>query len=477
MRSCADGGAPGAKIERRPFARSGDQARSLTHLSAAKRRLLFRDTVVYELVNPHRNGTVDAIRFPDGSTAPPGLAFYTFRLLHSDGTPALQFIQDLWTLQLEASSTHRGAEMAMLRPLIETRQPTVEDNAASTHIASHFGAFDPALLQDVDEMPLLQGTIPADKIEPLLRYPGHLMITNKRIYFQPFKVNNLGIKVLCWPIRRLRKCIERRRLMQDCGLELAFKAEQYSSTSEGGVESVLLHFQDRHERTVFVARLVKRLAALGMLRAEDVRNLNRAHRSSTSGPLSSPIPQHRASLESDHSFSSDDGTSEDEEGRIGGMGGGGGGPYVVLNEHRELHAMTGAWREHRISNYDYLCFLNSVGDRTLLDFSQYPVFPWVIADYTSDELDLSAASTFRDLSKPIGALTPDRLSMFLERFQHMTADDPEPPFLYGTHYSCPGYILFYRLRELPEHMLRLQSGKVCVCDAPYTLPLTTPSEA
>jgi hypothetical protein len=38
-----------------------------------------------------------------------------------------------------------------------------------------------------------------------------------------------------------------------------------------------------------------------------------------------------------------------------------------------------------------------------------------------------------------------------------------PPFLYGTHYSTPGYILFYLVRVAPEFMLCLQNGKF---DAP-----------
>jgi hypothetical protein len=32
-------------------------------------------------------------------------------------------------------------------------------------------------------------------------------------------------------------------------------------------------------------------------------------------------------------------------------------------------------------------------------FLQYPVFPWVIADYKSKTLDLESPSTYRDLSK------------------------------------------------------------------------------
>jgi len=44
------------------------------------------------------------------------------------------------------------------------------------------------------------------------------------------------------------------------------------------------------------------------------------------------------------------------------------------------------------------------------------VFPWVIADYTSATLDLTNPATFRDLSKPVGALDPARLERVIERY-------------------------------------------------------------
>lgn len=55
-------------------------------------------------------------------------------------------------------------------------------------------------------------------------------------------------------------------------------------------------------------------------------------------------------------------------------------------------------------------YLNSAAYRTFSDFTQYPVFPWVIKDYTSETLDLNNPDTFRDLTKPIGALNPSRLN-------------------------------------------------------------------
>lgn len=52
--------------------------------------------------------------------------------------------------------------------------------------------------------------------------------------------------------------------------------------------------------------------------------------------------------------------------------------------------------------------INTMAGRTFNDLTQYPVFPWVIADYTSEELDLSDPATFRDLSKPMGAQSVER---------------------------------------------------------------------
>ena len=66
--------------------------------------------------------------------------------------------------------------------------------------------------------------------------------------------------------------------------------------------------------------------------------------------------------------------------------------------------MTLQWQNGLISNLEYLLYLNSAADRSFNDLTQYPIMPWIIADYKSADLDLSNPSTFRDLSKPMGAL-------------------------------------------------------------------------
>lgn len=57
--------------------------------------------------------------------------------------------------------------------------------------------------------------------------------------------------------------------------------------------------------------------------------------------------------------------------------------------------------------------LNEAAYRSFSDLTQYPVFPWVIADYSSYKIDLNDTKIYRDLSKPIGALNPERLKVYL----------------------------------------------------------------
>ena len=165
---------------------------------------------------------------------------------------------------------------------------------------------------------------------------------------------------------------------------------------------------------------------------------------------------------------------------------------------------TRAWQRRDLDTFSYLAVLNQLSGRSVHDLSQYPVYPWVLADYASPKLDLEDPSSFRDLSKPVGALNAKRLATFRERYRHMAAPRPrtgqpkdtsyetklkegfsgliaqtafgrklvqqppppppppkvcreaeDAPFLYGTHYSTPGYVLFFSLE--------LSRSSCCVC--------------
>ncbi|OEL16684.1 BEACH domain-containing protein C2, partial [Dichanthelium oligosanthes] len=57
------------------------------------------------------------------------------------------------------------------------------------------------------------------------------------------------------------------------------------------------------------------------------------------------------------------------------------------------------WANWEISNFEYLMELNTLAGRSYNDITQYPVFPWIVADYKSRVLNLDDPSTYRDLSK------------------------------------------------------------------------------
>ncbi|CCK69201.1 Bph1p KNAG_0C00880 [Huiozyma naganishii CBS 8797] len=125
--------------------------------------------------------------------------------------------------------------------------------------------------------------------------------------------------------------------------------------------------------------------------------------------------------------------------------------------------VTKLWKTGQISNFYYLIIVNILAGRSFNDITQYPVFPWVLSDYTSEELDLTKPETYRDLSKPMGAQSKDRLNKFIERYEALDSlNDPEvPPFNYGTHYSSAMIVSSYlvRLKPFTESFLILQDGQ------------------
>lgn len=128
-----------------------------------------------------------------------------------------------------------------------------------------------------------------------------------------------------------------------------------------------------------------------------------------------------------------------------------------------LLSATKKWRSGEMSNFYYLIIINTLAGRTFNDLTQYPVFPWIIADYTSDILDLSNPTTFRDLSKPMGAQTQGRAQEFQDRYEALKSlnDKDAPPFHYGTHYSSAMIVTSFLIRLKPyvQSYLFLQGGK------------------
>jgi hypothetical protein len=128
-----------------------------------------------------------------------------------------------------------------------------------------------------------------------------------------------------------------------------------------------------------------------------------------------------------------------------------------------------SWANREISNFEYLSKLNTYAGRTFNDLGQYPVFPWVLKDYTSKTLDLKDPESYRDLAWPIGAQNINQREHVASSFEDLNCiyeeDEKDnysmPPFHFGSHYSVAGFVLWYLMRVEPFTSLhiQLQDGK------------------
>ncbi|XP_037325209.2 neurobeachin isoform X1 [Pungitius pungitius] len=257
-----------------------------------------------------------------------------------------------------------------------------------------------SLLQE-KEMDNLGGPVvlssPAQLVAPLLVARGTLSITTTEIYFEvdeddpAFK--KVDSKVLAyteglhgkWMFSEIRAVFSRRYLLQNTAMEV-FMANR---------TSVMFNFPDQ----ATVKKVVYSLPRVGV-------------------GTSYGLPQARR---------------------------------ISLATPRQLFKssnMTQRWQRREISNFEYLMFLNTISGRTYNDLNQYPVFPWVLTNYDSEELNLTLPGNFRDLSKPVGALNPKRAAFYAERYETWE-DDQTPPCHYNSHYSTAASTLHWLVRIEP----------------------------
>ncbi|XP_041776593.1 protein FAN-like isoform X1 [Anopheles merus] len=231
-----------------------------------------------------------------------------------------------------------------------------------------------------------------EEINPLVVNPGRLLVTNAFIYFQYY--NNISTKpVLKVAIRHITGLSKHRYLLRQIGLRIRWQDEQ----------------QQQQPSAVAAAGGTDQCLYLVFRNQPDRDDCWRC-------------------------------IGEQPD-------------YAAAEQSPE--SMTLKWQNGLVSNYDYLLYLNGLADRSFQDLTQYPVFPWIVTDYTSPELNLAEPGVYRDLAKPVGALNPERLARLRSRYEEMG----EPKFLYGSHYSTPGFVLYYLVRKHPELMLCLQNGK------------------
>jgi len=86
--------------------------------------------------------------------------------------------------------------------------------------------------------------------------------------------------------------------------------------------------------------------------------------------------------------------------------------------------------------------------------------------------------TFRELGKPIGAHSAEKLETFKSKYfeivnkQSLSGlvevkteagsehNNDEKPYMYLSHYSTPGIVLYYLIRQFPSYILKIQNESV-----------------
>ncbi|XP_057266420.1 neurobeachin isoform X6 [Pezoporus wallicus] len=305
-----------------------------------------------------------------------------------------------------------GTEEDVVKSKKTFRSQAVVNQNAETELMLE-GDDDAVSLLQEKEIDNLAGPVvlstPAQLIAPVVVAKGTLSITTTEIYFEvdeddpAFK--KIDPKVLAyteglhgkWMFSEIRAVFSRRYLLQNTALEV-FMANR---------TSVMFNFPDQ----ATVKKVVYSLPRVGV-------------------GTSYGLPQARR---------------------------------ISLATPRQLYKssnMTQRWQRREISNFEYLMFLNTIAGRTYNDLNQYPVFPWVLTNYESEELDLTLPGNFRDLSKPIGALNPKRAVFYAERYETWE-DDQTPPYHYNTHYSTSASTLAWLVRIEPftTFFLNANDGK------------------
>ena len=144
------------------------------------------------------------------------------------------------------------------------------------------------------------------------------------------------------------------------------------------------------------------------------------------------------------------------------------------------------FKKGKISNYEYLLYLNKLSTRSFNDLSQYPVFPWIIKNICKlmDEekiLDLKNINNeyseklektktqetfedeendkfFRNMKYPISMQSPSKRETEMMKFKE-DSQYAKYPYHLGTHYSTSSYIFYYLMRINPysQNMIQLQN--------------------
>ena len=120
----------------------------------------------------------------------------------------------------------------------------------------------------------------------------------------------------------------------------------------------------------------------------------------------------------------------------------------IIDEKLILEKSYEHWTLGHITTYSYLMILNTLSGRTFNDLAQYPIYPWILLNLSSDDLDLNNSQIYRDFNYPIYAQSEEareNLALKYENFDEISG------FKYhsGSHYSNAGFVCYFLIRVKP----------------------------
>ena len=161
------------------------------------------------------------------------------------------------------------------------------------------------------------------------------------------------------------------------------------------------------------------------------------------------------------------------------------------------------WQNNNISTMEYLMWLNIYAGRSFNDLTQYPVFPWLITNYSEESQEVSIKDNLRPLNIPMGMMNLDeksniRKETFMETYDAIKNDLKEMfpdfnyqdylkkgeeyldnyrkkgkkdkdnseetptieynqiPYYFGSHYSNPTYVSHFLARIFPYSYVSIE---------------------
>ncbi|KAI1732503.1 beige/BEACH domain-containing protein [Ditylenchus destructor] len=142
--------------------------------------------------------------------------------------------------------------------------------------------------------------------------------------------------------------------------------------------------------------------------------------------------------------------------------------HLIVDHKAQLQTAIQMWRRSSITNFEYLMVLNKLAGRSFNDLMQYPVFPFILSDYSSPLIDLESPFSYRDLTKPMAIQDPKMEATYihnynysLEEFKKQKDSGFSSPvrfgaYHYGSHYSNTGIVAHYLVRLSPYTNVALE---------------------